>query len=365
MIYAPVMIPTLCRSEHFIRCVESLKRNSWAEYTDMYIALDYPAKDEHWNGYREICSYLEKSDFTMFAFFHVIKRETNYGSGKNSREMREYLFQRYDCVIRTDDDVEFSPNFLEYMDKALERYRDDDKVIAVSGYSYPVEWDVSQGSNTMLENIVAPMWGTGFWREKYEMVDDYIRSGGLIHDFARACQMGKYKEMTSAAWIDYAVSATGRHPYESLVCSMSDIALRIYLGVKDCYVIAPTISKSRNWGFDGSGVFCPRISESRKGKCSRDYLYKEQPIDEKNDFEIVPDVKQNFKENRNRLNSFDRRSFGEIAKASFRAAVYMALGEKRYRKLTAFVRGGYRSDKGTVNNFLVHAVRYCRIGGAA
>ena len=45
MIYAPILIPTLCRSKHFIRCIESLKKNGWAMYTDVYVALDYPSKE--------------------------------------------------------------------------------------------------------------------------------------------------------------------------------------------------------------------------------------------------------------------------------------------------------------------------------
>ena len=45
MIYAPVLIPTLCRADHFIRCLESLKKNTWAKYTEVYVAVDYPAKE--------------------------------------------------------------------------------------------------------------------------------------------------------------------------------------------------------------------------------------------------------------------------------------------------------------------------------
>ena len=43
--YAPVYIPTLCRDRHFILGVESLKKNGWAKYTDVYIGLDYPSKE--------------------------------------------------------------------------------------------------------------------------------------------------------------------------------------------------------------------------------------------------------------------------------------------------------------------------------
>ena len=35
-------IESTCRYEHFVRCIESLKRNTWAKYTDVYVALDYP-----------------------------------------------------------------------------------------------------------------------------------------------------------------------------------------------------------------------------------------------------------------------------------------------------------------------------------
>ena len=49
--FAPVIIPTLCRFEHFNRCIESLSKCTWAEYTEVYIGLDYPAKESHWGGY--------------------------------------------------------------------------------------------------------------------------------------------------------------------------------------------------------------------------------------------------------------------------------------------------------------------------
>ena len=55
MKYAPILIPTLCRADKFRKCIESLKKNKWAKYTAVYIALDYPLNDTHWCGYNEIC----------------------------------------------------------------------------------------------------------------------------------------------------------------------------------------------------------------------------------------------------------------------------------------------------------------------
>ena len=39
---APILIPTLCRYEHFVKCIQSLKENTLANESDLFIALDYP-----------------------------------------------------------------------------------------------------------------------------------------------------------------------------------------------------------------------------------------------------------------------------------------------------------------------------------
>lgn len=103
MIYAPVLIPTLCRSDHFIRCLESLKKNTWAKYTEVYIAVDYPAKESHWDGYKRIVEYLS-CDCTEFANLHVIKRPYNYGGAANMVALRDYVLKKHDRFIRTEDD---------------------------------------------------------------------------------------------------------------------------------------------------------------------------------------------------------------------------------------------------------------------
>ena len=38
-VYAPMLIQTLCRDQHFMRCIESLKKNTWAKYTMSILGL--------------------------------------------------------------------------------------------------------------------------------------------------------------------------------------------------------------------------------------------------------------------------------------------------------------------------------------
>ena len=54
MVYAPIIIVTLNRYEHLKRCIESLQKNGWAKYTELYISVDYPADESHWEGYGKV-----------------------------------------------------------------------------------------------------------------------------------------------------------------------------------------------------------------------------------------------------------------------------------------------------------------------
>ena len=117
MNYAPVIIPTLCRFEHFKICIESLSNCTWAEYTEVYIGLDYPAKESHWDGYNQINDYLSLCGNLNFKKLHVIKRPYNYGFGAkgNLATLKNDILKISDRIIISEDDNIFSPNFLMYI----------------------------------------------------------------------------------------------------------------------------------------------------------------------------------------------------------------------------------------------------------
>ena len=109
-IYAPVVIPTLCRYEHLKRCIDTLSECTGADETELYVGLDFPAKESHWEGYRKICNYLPT--ITGFKNVVVIRREENMGATRNARDLLDIVHQKFDRYIFSEDDNEFSPNFL-------------------------------------------------------------------------------------------------------------------------------------------------------------------------------------------------------------------------------------------------------------
>lgn len=311
MIYAPVVIPTLCRSTHFKRTVESLKRNGWAKYTDVYIGLDFPPAEKYEKGWREICDYLDAGDFSVFHKFVVFKREHNMGSYENSVDLIHHVkSMNYDRWIYSDDDIEYSPNFLEYMNKCLTQYYDDPRVFAVTSYSYPIDWVLTEKSTCFLQDFNVCSWGLGFMRKKEEEFYQYATSGNLVQAAPEVIRSGSYKKMLDACFYDYFYAALSSDPNKpNLMKYETDVSMRAYIAHKNMYCVSPALSKSRNYGFDGSGEYCQNTSGEGNASTADNYNYSSQPIDESETFELVVDEDPSHLEiNRQRLNAFDYRS---------------------------------------------------------
>lgn len=332
VIYAPMVIPTLCRADHFIRCIESLKRNTWAKYTEIYVALDYPSKDCHWEGYHRINEYL-KGEFSEFANIIVLKRERNFGASENARDAYAYVWRKYDRFIRCDDDCVFSPDFLEYMDKCLERYKDNPEVLAVTGYSYPVAWKIKDNCNAFLGRQIFPMWGTGLWRDKYiEMRSDI--EGGFIKDYVLNKPIS-VKKMTTARYVN-AINGALTDNTNDFTKFATDVGCGIYIQLKDKYIVTPIKSKVRNTGFDGTGLSCPKVDNyeySFSKLNAENYLYSNQPIDMCDCFDPNIDETIDFDVNKRVLDEFDYTPISLIIKAKIKLWIFKILGEKNYKKI--------------------------------
>ena len=335
--YAPIYIPTLCRDEHFVKGLESLKKNGWARYTEVYIALDYPAKESHWEGYKKICDYLDNGDFSVFADFHVIKRARNIGALANTDAARDMLMEKYDRWIMAEDDIEFAPVFLEYMNKCLDYYENDPDVFAVNGYAYPIPYSHSEGSNVIKQYATVSEWGIGYWKKKYLIAQQKVESGFLRENFRFADRSGILESMVPGRrydYINYALSGND----DPLYTHMTDVSMGIYCNLTEKCVISPIISKTRNHGFDGSGLYCGKI-ENPEGKHSMDLDYESQVMDESETIEIIPDQKEDFGENKKRLGGFLYESPRRGCKIMMMYNAYRLIGQKNCARIYRMLKG--------------------------
>ena len=262
--FAPVLIPTLNRYEHFLRCVESLSKCTHADKTDLYIALDYPANDLHWEGYNKIKEYL--NEISGFKSLNIIQRDKNFGAIQNFRNAREQIFQTCDRIILSEDDNEFSPNFLDYINKGLDKFENDPRVIAICGFSYPIEIPKNYNYNHYFSKAFSA-WGYGIWKSKYNDIDWSINN------------IKKFLKNPFNIWkIKYV-------PYDLLFGLFHIIKTGKITGdrifafnnfIHNTYSVFPTISKVKNCGHDGSGIHC-NVSKLT-------YILQEQMIDEEKIF---------------------------------------------------------------------------------
>lgn len=244
-VYAPVIIPTLCRFEHFKRCVESLKRCTGAEYTDVYIGVDYPSKESHWEGYRKICNYV--SEVTGFKSFNVILRDCNFGAEKNTIDLRERVKEKYDRCIFSEDDNEFAPNFLEYMNGGLERYKDNPRVLRICGCLMPWGIDADYYLDSYPLNAFPAKdynaSGIGIWFSKLFPIP-YTKES-ILKSFPLTVKTMRYGYWQAITRFIHQIYKESQLP---------DVCLRLYCAFHGYYCIFPRISKVKNWGYDGTGI---------------------------------------------------------------------------------------------------------------
>lgn len=254
MVYAPIVIPTLCRFQHIKKLIESLQKNSWAKYTELYIGIDYPPHEQYRDGYDQVCKYF-KAGVNGFLNVNVYFHKANLGSYENALFLLRKVREKYDRYIFTEDDNEFSPNFLEYMDKMLEYYVDDPKIIAISGHNPLLKTDLP--SNALLcINTLFDGWGTGYWIKKMDKIYNDVNMkylGNIMGDLRSSIRLRKKNRNLFFYLVEAVVFQKGAMFGENGKLYIIDQVLSIYMIENEKYMLCPIYSKVRNRGDDGTG----------------------------------------------------------------------------------------------------------------
>lgn len=257
MIYAPIIIPTLNRAEHLRRCITSLQANPWAKYTELIISVDFPPSQKYFDGYRAVCGYLQ-SGVEGFACVEIIYQETNLGAYQNMQFLLDYSMKKCDRYIFLEDDNEFSPNFIEFIDKGLEIFEHDEGIMAICAVGSALKGNESYNV-VKSQNFAA--YGYGMWHAKriemYRMLNN-----GFYEELAR--NKDKLLQLIhtnvgllfSLQAIIFDQEKTYR--VEDGQIPVIDQMIKMYLITEHKYVIGACVNKARNWGLDGSGENCKK-----------------------------------------------------------------------------------------------------------
>ena len=150
----------------------------------------------------------------------------------------------YGRAIIVEDDLWVSPQFLEFMNNALDRYADDDSVLQISGYLFGKPELESQ--TTAIFQPFIGSWGWATWQRAWRSFDPDAKGWLSLRTDSEARRRFNLDNS-----YDYATML-----FSQMTCQGQSWAIRWYWSVfkANGLVLYPPFSLVRNTGLDGSGT---------------------------------------------------------------------------------------------------------------
>jgi len=240
---APIALFVYNRPKHTLQTVEALQQNQLALESDLIVFSDAPKESGATTAVHEVRDYIR--GIAGFKSVTIVERNSNFGLAVSIIDGVTRLCDEYGRVIVLEDDLVVSPYFLEYMNTAIERYRNDERVMQISGHMFPV--DIAAETDAVFLPMTTS-WGWATWQRAWRHFDP-LASG--------------YDKLKRDAKLRRAFNLDGAYDYfcmmeQQLRGKIDSWAIRWYLSVflRGGFVLFPVKSLVENTGFDGSGIHC-------------------------------------------------------------------------------------------------------------
>lgn len=149
---APILLFVYNRPEHVRQCIASLQANELATQSPLFIYSDAAKTLESREGVEQTRRFIR--DIDGFASVTIIEREQNWGLARSIIDGVTTQVNRFGRVIVMEDDLIAAPYFLQFMNDALETYKDEPRVGHIQGCDFT--------QDTSLPDTFLIKW-TGSW----------------------------------------------------------------------------------------------------------------------------------------------------------------------------------------------------------
>jgi len=258
---SPIILFAYNRPWHTRQTVEALLKNRLAEASDLFIFSDAPKDEADKINVDEVKKYLKS--IKGFKSLKIIERQRNYGLVKSIITGVTEIINIYGKAIVVEDDLITSPYFLEYMNDALNFYNNNESVISISAYIYPVKARLPE--TLFLKG--ADCWGWATWKRGWDLFENDGQK--LLNEITNK-KLGKE--------FDYDNSYPFTEMLKDQIAGKVDswaIKWQASAFVKNKLTLYPGKPLVKNIGFDNSGTHC---SDSTK----YDTVISQNPVTIKN-----------------------------------------------------------------------------------
>src|SRR5262249_2553507 len=165
---APIGLFVFNRVEHTEKTLEALRANELASDSDLFVFSDGPKDEGGLAAVQKVRSYV--CGVSGFKSVTIIERQRNMGLANSVIAGVTQLCNEFGRVIAMEDDLLTSPDFLIFMNQALEHYESDPRVFSVSGFNFGFEGPEDYAYDALCFYRSSSLgWGT--WKDRWEQAD--------------------------------------------------------------------------------------------------------------------------------------------------------------------------------------------------
>lgn len=242
---APILLFTYNRPQHTLETLQALQLNDLASQSVLYVHCDGPKKAANkaeLDAIKKVRQIVREQQWCKDVV--IIEQEKNLGLADSISEGVTKLFNTNERVIVLEDDIVTSPKFLSFMNAALETYKDEARVMHISGF-YP---DIQNSLPDFFFYNQASCWGWATWKSSWA----YFNKNALfLRD--EILKQQKVKQLN----IDNSYPFL-QHLEANITGKMNTWAVKWHAAVvlNNGLCLHPSKSYIQNIGFDDSGDNC-------------------------------------------------------------------------------------------------------------
>ena len=182
---APIALFVYNRPSHTADTLNYLRQNPESRETDLIVFSDGPRWPAQESNVAEVRALISK--VTGFRSVAIVQRPSNWGLARSVISGVTEVLERFGRAIVLEDDMITSPQFLRYMNAALDRFESENRVGSVHAYMFPIE-----GLPDFFFMKGGDCWGWGTWQDRWRLFEpdgrlllQRLKQAGLLNEFDR------------------------------------------------------------------------------------------------------------------------------------------------------------------------------------
>jgi FkbM family methyltransferase len=250
---APIVLFVYNRLRHTEQTLNALKQNVLSDESTLYIFCDGPkigASEEEVKKVNTVRELVKAKQWCKEV--HIIERKNNLGLANSVIKGVTEIIQKYGKVIVLEDDIITGTHFLEFMNDALNIYKNETKVYGISGYKHINKKNIND--ETFFLPIMSS-WGYATWRDRWLKIN--FNGKELLNKV----ESKNIKSRINFNELDYYTML------KEQVAGFNDswaVRFQVSMYLDKGIFLYPKTSILKNIGFDGSGVHCFQETERFK-----------------------------------------------------------------------------------------------------